>query len=97
MQKIFTFFNKKNMSILDCLHTGRLNECLTNIKCLSIGTPNIINFPFVSNGKLMDLGVPIFKHIVMRLYSAYILGLLNIMNFPFGTNGKFIISRCPNT
>ena len=23
----------------------------------------IINFPFVSNGKLMDLGVPNFKHI----------------------------------
>ena len=40
------------------------------LKCLSIGTPKIINFPFVSNGKLMFLGVPIFKHIVMRLYSA---------------------------
>ena len=23
------------------------------LKCLSIGTPKIINFPFVSNGKLM--------------------------------------------
>ena len=24
-----------------------------SLKCLSIGTPKIINFPFVSNGKLM--------------------------------------------
>ena len=64
---------------------------------LSIGTPKIINFLFVSNGKLIFLGVPIFKHIVMRLYSAQILGHLKIMNFPFGTNGKYIIFRCPNT
>ena len=40
------------------------------LKCLSIGTPKIINFPFVSNGKLMILGVPIYKQIIMRLYSA---------------------------
>ena len=37
------------------------------LKCLSIGTPETINIPFVSNGKLMVLGVPIFKHIMMRL------------------------------
>ena len=40
------------------------------LKCLSIGTSKIINFPFVSSGKVMVLGVPIFKHVVMRLYSA---------------------------
>ena len=28
----------------------------------NIGTPKIINFPFGINGKLMVLGVPIFKH-----------------------------------
>ena len=28
------------------------------LKCLSIGTPNIINFPFVSNGKLMIFRCP---------------------------------------
>ena len=28
----------------------------------NIGTPKIINFPFGTNGKLMVLGVPIFKH-----------------------------------
>ena len=43
---------------------------LITLKCLSIGTPKAINFPFVSNEKLMFLGVPVFKHIVMRLYSA---------------------------
>ena len=30
--------------------------------CLKTGTPKIINFPFGTNGKLMVLGVPIFKH-----------------------------------
>ena len=40
---------------------------LYTLKCLSIGTPKAINFPFVSNEKLMFLGVPVFKHIVMRL------------------------------
>ena len=28
------------------------------LKCLSIGTPKIINFPFVSNGKFMFLRGP---------------------------------------
>ena len=37
------------------------------LKCLSIGTPKAINFPFVTNEKLMFLGVPVFKHIVMRV------------------------------
>ena len=67
------------------------------LKCLSIGTPKAINFPFVSNEKIVFLGFPVFKHIVMRLLSTSILGHLKIMNFPFGTNGKFIIFRCPNT
>ena len=31
--------------------------------CLRIGTPKTINFPFVPNGKLNILGVPIFTHI----------------------------------
>ena len=29
--------------------------------CLSIGTPKIINFPFVSNGKLILLYLPKFR------------------------------------
>ena len=65
------------------------------LKRLSIGTPKAINFPFVSNEKLIFLGVPVFKHVVMRLYFTKILGHLKIMNFPFGTNGKFIILGVP--
>ena len=34
--------------------------------CLSIGTPKIINFPFVSNGKLSSLGFPKFGHITVN-------------------------------
>ena len=30
--------------------------------CLNTGTPKNINFLFETNGKLMVLGVPIFKH-----------------------------------
>ena len=37
---------------------------VNTLKCVSIGTPKTINFPFGTNGKLMILGVPIFKHIV---------------------------------
>ena len=31
--------------------------------CLNFGTPNIINFPFVPNGKLFILGIPKLKHV----------------------------------
>ena len=37
------------------------------LKCLSIGTPKTINFPFVPNGKLMNFRCPITKHIINRL------------------------------
>ena len=45
--------------------TGLPEQC--TLKCLSIGTPKAINFPFISNEKLFFLGVPVLKHIVMRL------------------------------
>ena len=35
--------------------------------CLSIGTPKILNFPFVTNGKFIILGVPILKHFTVYL------------------------------
>ena len=35
----------------------------STIMCLSIGTPKIINFPFVPNGKLIILGVPKFVYL----------------------------------
>ena len=70
---------------------------IATLKCLNIGTPKTINFPFVPNGKLMILGVSIFEHIIIRLQCAQIVGHLKIINFTFGTNGKFIAFRCPNT
>ena len=41
---------------------GILGLIRDTLKCLRIGTPKTINFPFVPNGKLMMIGVPIFKH-----------------------------------
>ena len=67
------------------------------LKCLNIGTPKTIKFPFVLNGKINFLRVPIFEQIIMRLYFAQILGHLKIINFTVGKNGKFIAFRCPNT
>ena len=32
---------------------SQYNNLFITLKCLSIGTPKIINFPFASNGKLM--------------------------------------------
>ena len=40
----------------------QLAEVRYTLKGLSIGIPKITNFPFVSNGKLVYLGVPVFKH-----------------------------------
>ena len=37
------------------------------LKCLSIGTLKVIDFSFVPNRKLMFLGVPLFKPIIIRL------------------------------
>ena len=77
------------------IRVNQTHPWLKVLKCLSIGTLETTTFPFVPNGKLWLLGVPIFKHIIIRLYCARILGHLKIINFPFGTNGKFIIFRCP--
>ena len=73
------------------------NGIYGTLKCLSIGTLKAINFPFVSNEKLMFFRCPRIQahcnEVVIYLNS----GAPKIMNFPFGTNGKFIIFRCPNT
>ena len=37
------------------------------LKCLSIGTPKTINFPFAANGKLMVFMCPNIHHIIMKL------------------------------
>ena len=62
-------------------------KCFT-LMCLSIGTPKsafigtpkTVNFPFVPNGKLMFLDVPILKHTRVLHYSEFIYHyLINFM------------------
>ena len=55
----------------------------STLKCLSIGTPKIINFPFVSNGKLMVFRCP---NIQAHCYEA-------VLCLHFGTpeNNEFSI------
>ena len=67
------------------------------LKCLSIGIPKAINFPFVSNEKLMFFKCPSIQAHCSEAVIYLTFGTPKIMNFPFGTNGKFIIFRCPNT
>ena len=45
--------------------------------CLSIRTPKTINFSFGTNGKLMVLGVPIFKHFRINADVDVNLAMLN--------------------
>ena len=56
-------FRGKTVPLLACF----VKKIDATLKCLNIGTPKTINFPFVSNGKLMIFGVPIFEHIIIRL------------------------------
>ena len=63
--------------------------------CLSIGTPKIINFPFVPNGKFI-----IFRcHKFWAHYSLIIkclnIGTPNNHHFPFGTKGKVVVLGVP--
>ena len=68
---------------------------LNTVICPSIGTPKILNFPFVSNGKLIIFRCPK----VWAQYSLIIM-CLNIGTpknhyFPFGTNGKVVVLGVP--
>ena len=56
-------FTELSLLIMSSLKDGTLIIFQASIfdstlKCLSIGTPKIINFPFVSNGKLMIFRCP---------------------------------------
>ena len=65
------------------------------VMCLSIGTPKIINFPFVPNGKFIILGCPkIWAHYSLIVICLNI-GTPNNHHFPFGTNGKVVVLGVP--
>ena len=86
-----------NMFLCVLFQNQKANDNETTLKCLSIGTPKIINFPFVSNGKFMFFPCPNIHAHYNEAVLCLNFGNLKIMNFPFETNGKFIIFRCPNT
>ena len=66
--------------------------------CFSIGTPKIINFPFVPNGKLIILGVPQFRHITVSGTNGKLI-ILGVPKFRHitesETNGKLITLGVP--
>ena len=54
-------YKKLTLLLLICTILARLIKrsiARNTLKCLSIGTPKTINFPFVSNGKLMLFRCP---------------------------------------
>ena len=81
------------------------------LQCLSTGTPKIINFPFVSNGKLMVHRCPNiqahYNEAVLSLnfgtpenneffiWDKWKIYYFKVSQFLFGTNGKFMILGRP--
>ena len=50
---------RENISLwLKVLFNGEMTAKPYTLKCLNIGTPETINFPFVPNGKLMFFKCP---------------------------------------
>ena len=81
--RIATGFPVTNLSYLDSntfpygqyllviIHLMDSKQC--TVMCLNIGTPTIINFPFVPNGKLI-----IFRCTKIQIYYSLIMMCLNI-------------------
>ena len=59
------------------------------LMCLNIGTPQNVNFPFGTNGKLMVLGVPILKHFKVHKICLTELILLSARFFSLQNNQNF--------
>ena len=53
------------------------------IMCLDIGTPNNHGFPFRTNGKIVVLGVPIFKHFRVELKYKDVSSLVTVVTVSF--------------
>ena len=65
------------------------------VMCLSIGTPKIINFPFVPNGKLNISRCPKFWAHYSRIVMCFNIGTLNNHHILFGTNDKGVVLGVP--
>ena len=78
--QIFFFVLQSNNCKINVYHAYKKG---TTLKCLSIGTPKIINFPFVSNGKFMVFTCPN----IQAYYNVAVLCL----NFGTPENNEFSI------
>ena len=67
------------------------------LKCLSIGTPKIINFPFVSNGKLMVFRCPNIQAHSNDAVLCLNFGTPENNEICFWDKWKIYYFRCPNT
>ena len=63
--------------------------------CLSIGTPKIINFPFVPNGKFIFFRCPKIWANYSLIIMCSNIGTPNNHHFQFGTNGKVVVLGVP--
>ena len=97
---------KSNMysdSIVDQRHTVKIlpQSCLkiwtpkTTLMCLSIGTPKIINFPFVPNGKFIIFRCPKIQAEYSLIIMCMNIGTHKNHEFSFETNGKLMILGVP--
>ena len=63
--------------------------------CLSIGTPKIISFSFVPNGKFIIFRCPKSWAHYSLIIMCLNIGTPNDHHFPFGTNGKVVVVGVP--
>ena len=63
--------------------------------CLSIGTPKIINFPIVPNGKFIIFRCPKIWANYSLIIMCSNIGTPNNHHFPSGTNGKVMVLGVP--
>ena len=67
------------------------------LKCLSIGTPKTINFPFVPNGKLIDFRCPNIQAHHNLAVMCLKFGTPKYDKFFIWDKWKINYFRCPNT
>ena len=67
------------------------------LKCLSIGTPKIINFPFVSNGKFMVITCPNIQAHHNEAVLCLNFGTPENNEFSIWNKWKIYCFRCPNS
>ena len=63
--------------------------------CLNNGTPKIVNFPFVPNGKFINFRCPNTLAHYSLIVVCLNIGTPNNRHTPFGTNGKVVVLGVP--